>query len=189
MATLVTTAEVLLMPNGANGSSRELILQSFAKAGPWALLSMLLIGGIGYMLHEFTSTAGPAVAQYVTASRKIDEKNAENVSLLTIAQQRTSEEHKSMLEGLTTLQSAIQLRQQEHTDQSSRIDEMLKIMSDASKLMEPLPGQRNQMLTLLQEMQANGNEQSRLLEQLISGIAELRRAIEVETADAPPDGT
>ncbi len=159
------------------GSARGYILHQFARAGPWALLAIILIGGIGYELHNFVSIAGPAVTDYVTASRRIDEKNAENVGLLTQAQQRVSSEHESMLAGIVTLQQAIEQRHTEHTEQTRTINELLALITTATQTMSIVPQQRAEQLALLQQ-------HGQVLEQIKLRIEELRASVEAQAAEA-----
>jgi hypothetical protein len=140
------------------GSIREVVLQSFLRAGPWALLSLIMIGGLGYMLHEFIATAGPAVAQYVTASRRIDEQNAKAVLALTAAEERVSMEHESMLAGITSLQQAIDLRHEEHETQTAEIAKLLAMIDSAYSTMSVIPQQRADQLKLLAEIKAGIDE-------------------------------
>jgi hypothetical protein len=161
------------MANGTEiprGTTKEAVLQSFLRAGPWAVLTVILIAGLGYELHMFVSTAGPAITQYVTASRQIDEQNAKNVTALTTAQQQTSEEHKSMLAGITSLQQAIELRQDEHEKQTAEIAKLLALIDSAYSTMSVIPQQRA--------------EQLKLLQQISMGIEELRTSVEANGHEA-----
>lgn len=151
------------MGNGSKGMLSDATIDRLSRWGPAWLLVFVMIGGIGYGVWSIGNRLVPALTSYVTASRDIDQQNSKHVALLVSAQEMTSVEHKSMLAGMKTLQTAIEERHQEHEEQTASIAKMLALIESAVEEMSVVPEQREEQLKLLQQIKA--------------GIEELRTAV------------
>ena len=149
-------------------------LDRLSKWGPAWLLVFLMIAGFGYGVWSMGNRLVPALTEYVTASREIDQQNAKHVAVLMATQEVTSQEHAAMLAGMQTLQAAIELRHEEHEVQSANLDKLLALIESATITMSNVPQQRAEQLKLLSEIRA--------------GIEELKTSIESNGVhDASPD--
>jgi hypothetical protein len=138
--------------NLLNEPLRTQLVNQLFKYGPSWVLLFLLVGFLGYELHYFVSYAGPATAEYVSASRRIDEQNAKHVALLISSQERASKEHEAMLASLKSLLSGLDESHVEHEGQTASIDNLLRLIESAVATMSVVPGQRQQQLELLDQI-------------------------------------
>lgn len=139
------------MPDNYNGSAAGLLLREFAKSGPWALLVLMLLGGIGYFFHEFLDATASSIRQYVSITAESTERLQQSTVISQQLIQKNGDQIKDVLDA--TLQTLAQ------------IDAAYKMMQDVPAMrirqmseMQEQSDTLNAIKTLLQEQAAHTSE-------------------------------
>lgn len=86
-----------------DGNWKGQIAYQFGKAGPWALLSLLLLGAISFAGWRTGCFLGPVLTEWIAATRDLEERNAENVAALLVSQTAATKEHTALMESTQQL--------------------------------------------------------------------------------------
>ena len=133
--------------------AEDTVFNSFAKAGPWALLCLIMLLGVGWKANDIID----AYMAYVSESRIV-------MSSLTTAMADVNKVHASQLESLDTLQEAAVSRSSEHVQHEKLMQDILALMQEARTLMEDVPNQRQEQLVILQRIDAGIQQLTNLLQ-------------------------
>jgi seryl-tRNA synthetase len=143
------------------GDWKSQIAFQFGKAGPWALLSLLLLGTITFAFWRTGCFLGPIFTQWIAATRALEEQNAENVAALLVSQQSATREHKALM---TTAQ---QLASNQNEITKTFVDTLKEASAERQLLM--------QSTTVLQdaltERSAEHSNQDTQLQEIVRLIA------------------
>lgn len=123
-------------------SWREQIISAVIRGGPGYLLACLVLSGVAYELHLFASTTGAAVTRYVVTSQK-------NVETLADSMRELHDTRATMLSGIASVASA----QADSVDALQDIQQSLESILVQAKAMDQVPGQREEELRLLREIE------------------------------------
>ena len=130
-------------------SPTKAVTSMFLKSGPWAVMTLVLVLGIGYEAHRLVGWAGSSVTTYVTQSTQNNEILVASVSKMNDAVTEAESAHKDMLVSLTSLNDAIELRHKEHEDQDKKIDALIEKVNAAC---EAAPKERKELLDALNDI-------------------------------------
>ena len=134
--------------------SEDTIVTSFAKAGPWALLCLIMLTGVGWKANALID----AYMSYVSESKELIVKISDSTT-------ERDKVHTSQLKSLDTLQMALTLRADEHLHHEEVMQEVLGLMKEAKAMMEGVPQQRQEQLILLQHIDTGIQQLTNLLQQ------------------------
>ena len=153
--------------NMVPSKTSETITQTFAKSGSWALLSLIMLCGIGWKANQVID----AYLAYVN-------ENAKAVAQLSgaIASVKVTEE--KQLNSLITLQETHKTRQAEHTDMEAQLFKLVTLMEEAKDLMKNVPEQRKTEIAL-------SKTQIEKLQQIQDGIERLN--LRQEASESTPN--
>ena len=108
--------------------TRMIVTESFAKAGPWAILCLILILSVGWEVHYF-------ISQYVHhTAEAIEETNKVQKQLVQLSIQGT------------------ELIKQNGIAVNTTSDALLQMMKHADEQMRPVASERKQQTELLKEI-------------------------------------
>ena len=133
--------------------TEDTVFNSFAKSGPWALLCLIMLLGVGFKANQIID----AYMSYVSESKQLIVKISES----TVERDKV---HASQLESLDTLQTAITLRADEHLKHEKVMQDILALMTEAKDLMQDVPQLREEQLVLLKRIDDGIQRLSVLLE-------------------------
>ncbi len=128
------TTDAVVDVNGTvvPASWKNVLLQTFAKSGPWALLCIFLLGGLGFELDKWAN-------QYITTQILYLKQSSENISALQAAS--------------TTLVASLARHDQLAADTAQITRSIDKQMADAFRLMQGAPERSQQMIQLLSHIE------------------------------------
>ena len=118
------------------------VISMFLSSGPWAVMTLALVLGIGYEAHRLVGTAGSAVSGYVVQSTK-------NNEIVMELAKKGEQQRLGMMSSMTSLNDAIEMRQKEHDTQTLKLDMLLSKVEDACK---KAPAERKELLDALNEI-------------------------------------
>jgi len=120
----------------------EAILTPFRKAGPWAVLVLLMVVGIGYEAHLLIQGAGQNVSEYVVTSGK-------NVDALMTTAADGAKAHAMLQQALANvLTSSVSTRDQVVVN-TEKLEQIQKMLSESIEQLKTNPvGQEVQMAAL-----------------------------------------
>jgi hypothetical protein len=110
---------------------KEQAVGSIIKQGPWAVLATALLVFFGYELHEFQMHAGTAITEYVKQS-------SENIGAM---RQSTDVQTKILQQTQLVVAGNAQM-----------LTELITLMSEAKKIMEPVAESRERQTIILTEI-------------------------------------
>lgn len=135
--------------------TKSIVVRSFVQAGPWALLAVLVIMGVGYEAHAFLS-------EFVLHSARTMDKLTDTTEAL---QQGVNQN----LISSTKLSSAV-LEVEAIVKQNAELvgktvengDRLIELLNAANAVMRPVAAERQEQTQLLRDIK-NSLEQQRVL--------------------------
>lgn len=122
------------------------VVSLFLNSGPWAVMALVLVLGIGYEAHYLARSTGAAVSEYVIQSGK------NNQELVNAAKQG-AQDNLIMISSLKQLQDSTDSVNKAVLVNESKINELLSLMAEAKQMMSSVPAQREEQLRLLKEIE------------------------------------
>jgi len=124
-----------------SSKTEDTIFTSFAKSGPWALLCLIMLIGVGWKANQIIDAYMSYVSESKVLIAKISDSTTERDKI-----------HTSQLKSLEILQTAIALRANEHQKHEEVMLEVLTLMREAKTLMQDVPQLREEQLVLLKRI-------------------------------------
>lgn len=132
-----------------DGSPIRSVTRMFLQSGPWAVMTLALVLGIGYEAHRLVGTAGSAVSAYVTQSSR-------NNEVLVELAKKGEQQREDMMQSTEVLSDALELRYKEHQafertllSQTAKLDQLVTKVEEACKR---APEERQELLDAIQEL-------------------------------------
>jgi len=134
-------------------SPMQAVVQMFINSGPWAVMALAMVLGIGYEAHRLAGSVGVSVSDYVIQS-------SANNKLLVEAMKRVEVEHAALLDASKSTQNSLK-QLQDSTDRvadvvlvnEQKLREIQNLIDEARRIMAIVPEQRKEELRLLQEIE------------------------------------
>ena len=150
----------------------EAVLSFFGKSGPWAVLSLLMVMGIGYEAHVILTGVGANVSEYVLTSGK-------NIETLVESQNEAMKQRAELSAAQSLMTRAMSDAQQQIVVNGVHINELQSLMQEAYTVMKATAARREEMT----------QEQTELLKKLEKGIQTLNQLVlEGQDIGRPIDG-
>lgn len=152
----------------------QTVLAPFMKSGPWAVLVLLMVCGIGYQAHLLIQGAGNTVAEYVTTSGR-------SIDALLVASTEGTKAHAMLQQALANvLTSSVSTRDQVVVN-TEKLEQIQKMLSESIEQLKTNPvGQEVQMAAL--------NRIEKALMELITLVRDAPR-LEAERVEASKNST